>query len=609
MVMSAFLMLLFIAAAHQGATDPPELSPEARAYIEIHFVLAKRAEAASDFAQAAEEYEGILKKYPKSLPEAYHNLGLVYYLQRKYEAAIENFSQGIQLKPGMLGARLLLGSSYLSIEQPEKALPHLRYAHKEKASAESATYLGLAHRALKNYAAANRYFQLALKNTEQKDKILYFIGESYLKQSERVSNKLAEQYPNSQYDYWMAAKILDNQDWHELAATEYIHAAKNDPRNASLFYPLARLLAILGMPAASQLALERYRQLMPLDRKAALDAGNLPKTQPSNVGLRIDYEAELRALTPVLEHDVPPLPMLNVDVNDALGKRLASTQNGTWKLAIDHLLHARWEQAISALGTLRVAPSDWLRDYLTVRAYLWNDEYHKAEEILNHRNLTSQKSPALEMLRWEVAQQLSFFYFDRLLHEYPQSAHARFVNARTLNARGKREALEEYQAAIEADSNFTEARIALADYYLSNAKYEEALAECQMALEVSAYSSPAKIRIGRIYIKLRDAKKGIPYLEGALRSEPEDAQARADLARGWELLGETDKAVAEYKRALALDPTLNRLHYVLARIYRKIGKTDLADAEYRTFKQNEDSDRTKHLERVRHLRESSESEP
>lgn len=607
--MSASLVFLLLATLGERAPDPPDLSPQARAYIEIHFLAAKRAEAAGDFAQAEEEYESILKTYPRSLPEVYHNLGLVYYLQRKYEAAIEKLSGGIQLKPGMMGARLLLGSSYLSIEQPEKALPHLRYAHKEKATAESATYLGLAHRAVTNYPAANRYFQFALKSIEQKDKILYFIGDSYLKQSERVSNLLAEQYPNSQYDYWMAAKILDNQDWHELAATEYIHAAKNDPRNASIFYPLARLLAILGMPAASQLALERYRQLMPLDHKAALDAGNLPKTQPSNVGLRIDHEAELRALTPVSEHHLPPLPMLNADVNDALGKRLASTQNIKWKLAIDHLLHARWPQAISVLGSFRVGPSDWLRDYLIARAYLWNDDYHKAEEILNSQHLTLQKPPAVQMLRWEVAQQLSFFYFNRLLEEYPQSAHTRFLNARTLDARGKREALEEYQAAIAADPTLTEARIALADYYLSNAKYEEALVECQRALEVSAYSSPAKIRIGRIYIKLRDAKKGIPYLEGALRSDPEDAQARADLARGWELLGETDKAVAEYKRALALDPTLNRLHYVLARIYRKIGMTELADAEYRTFKQNEDSDRTKHLERVRHLRENSESEP
>src|SRR5438046_1866404 len=42
-----------------------------------------------------------------------------------------------------------------------------------------------------------------------------------------------------------------------------------DPMNAAIFYPLARVLTILGEQNAARIALERYRQLMPAERSAS----------------------------------------------------------------------------------------------------------------------------------------------------------------------------------------------------------------------------------------------------------------------------------------------------------------------------------------------------
>jgi tetratricopeptide (TPR) repeat protein len=124
--------------------DPSKLTPEARSFIEVHFLAARQAEADSDFAKAIDEYGQIVKKYPKLVPPVYQNLGLVYYVTRKYEAAIETLSEAVRLDPSMVGARLFLGTAYLDTEQPDKALPHLEYAHKQKPTTESATTLGLA---------------------------------------------------------------------------------------------------------------------------------------------------------------------------------------------------------------------------------------------------------------------------------------------------------------------------------------------------------------------------------------------------------------------------------------------------------------------------------
>ena len=343
---------IWLMASLLPAADPPELTPEARSFIEIHFLAAKRAEAGSDFSTAIDEYQQILKKYPKLVPAVYQNLGLVYYLARKYDAAIETFQQGIQLDSSMVGARLFLGKAYLAMEQPEKALPHLQYANKEKPTAESATALGLAYSATRQYGKAARYFKIGLDGSEQKDNQLYFIGDSYLKQAERAANVLTDQQPDSKYDHLLAAKIMESQDRYQMTALQYLEAAKKDPWNASIYFPLARMTTILGMDQAAQVALARYHKLVPLDQRATLDASKLPKGTVAEIGKKTDFEADLKALPAVDSGKLPPLPLLNSDVNAELKKRLAGDRSGNWKAATDHLLHARWQEGITSLERL-----------------------------------------------------------------------------------------------------------------------------------------------------------------------------------------------------------------------------------------------------------------
>jgi tetratricopeptide (TPR) repeat protein len=591
---------IWVIASLLRGQNAPGITPDARAFIESHFRAAKQAESAGTFDAAITEYQEILKVYPKLVPTVYQNLGLVYYLSRKYDAAIETFNQGLQLDPAMVGAQLFLGKTYLEIEQPVKALPYVKAAHKAKPSSETAIALGLAYNGLRQYSKAAQFFRFELEKSQQKDNQLYFLGEAYLKESEQTANALAENNPNSKYDHLLAAKIMDSQARYQMAAKEYLEAGKKDPFNATIFFPLARTLAILGLDAPSALALNRYRQLMVADQRASLDLSKLPKGQAADVGPKTDYLSELKTLPAVSAANVPPLPLFNSDINSELRKRLVSARAATWKSAADLLLHAKRAEGIAVLKTLPAA-QDWLQEYLIAAAHLFAEEYDKAAEVLDGPVLTSHTSPPVRMVDWEVKQQLSFFYLNRLLEEFPQTSLAHYLRARTLDAQGNKQAESEYQAAITADPARTEARVALADLYLSNSKYEEALAECQKALEVNAHLSSAKIRIGRIYIQLRDAEKGIPYIQSVVESDPDDAQARADLARGFELQGQIDKAVAEYERALKLDPSLNRVHYVLGRIYRKQGKTALADSEFRMFEKNESSERTKNLVGVRQL--------
>jgi tetratricopeptide (TPR) repeat protein len=559
----------------------------------------------SGFPSAAEHYRAILQKYPRAVPEIYQNLGLVLYLDKKYAEAVAVFESGLKLKPGMTGSRLFLGASYVLTERPEQALPHLRSAHKANPVQESAMYLGLALHSLRRYQEAAPYFQHALGLSEKPDYFLHLLGITYLKTAEQISNTLSQQFPESKYEHIMLAKIVDAQQFYQVSAKEYLEAAKLDPMNASLFLPLARWLVVLGLEEAAELAFERYRQLLPSERDAKLDRSDLPKRELADVGIKVDYLAELKAF-PVVSS--PPAPQFTAEINAAIQKRLAADPTGKWKKTAKLLSEAKWSEAIATLASIRPGPGDWLPDYLLAAVWLVQDDPLKAEAANAKLKAVGDSAAPILLLRWEIYRQLSHQHLQRLIDEYPNSAWTHFAKARNLDAQGKREAREEYQAALRADPSLPEIRIALADFHASNSNLEEALALCQQELELNPLSSAAKLRIGRIYIGLRQPEKGIAFIEEALENDPADPDIHADLARGLELQGNIEKAIAEYSRALELDPSLNRLHYVLARLYRRIGKPELAQRENELFQKNEASARQVLLERTRKLRETAGSQ-
>ena len=592
-------------AACLGA-QTASLSPADEEFIARQFDAAKQAEAFRNFSLAIEHYRTILEKYPRAVPEVYQNLGLVAYLAKRYPEAIDAFERGLKLKPGMTGSRLFLGASYVQSERPEQALPHLRYAHKAGPTQESAMYLGLALYSLRRYEEANPYFHFALPLSSNRDYFLHLLGVSYLRLSEQVSNALSQRFPESKYEHTMLAKIVDAQQFYQISAKEYLEAAKLDPMNASLFLPLARWLTVLGLDAAADVAFDRYRKLLPAERNVKFDRGDLPKRELADVGIKVDYLAELTALPDVT---MPPAPQFTAEINAELHKRIVADPNNKWKQATALISAGQWPEAIQALTSIRPAPNDWLRDYLLVAVWLLSDEAGKGAAIAERIKPAAASAPAVLLLRWEVYRQLSYQYFQRLNDEYPSSAWTHFAKARNLDAQGKREALQEYQAAIAADPDLPEIRIALADFHASNSNLEEALALCRKELELNPLSTAAKLRIGRIHIGLRQADKGVPYIEEALKNDPSDPDVHADLARGLELTGDTQRAITEYARALELDPSLNRLHYVLARLYRKIGKPELAERENEVFQKNEAGARQLLLERTRKLRETAAAQP
>jgi len=605
---ASLVLALPLLAAPQGGG----LGQEDRAFIEKHFRAAKGFEASQELAKAAPEYELILDKYPTALPRVYQNLGLVQYQRRKYEKAIAAFEKGLELDPEMPGSHLFLGISYLNIESPEKALPHLESAHRSQATTESATALGHGYMVFQRHDQAIRSFKEALAHPgADQPSLRYLIANSYLKLAERIVNKQTEKYPKSKDTHLAAAKLFESQKGYQIAAIKYLEAAELDPANASIFFPLARMLAVLGLDVPSRLALERYWALMPNVPRTPIDKQMLPKEQVAEIGTKVDFEGILRSLPEVSRDKAPLLSMLTRDVSDRLEEQLRDDKTGKWKVAVTHLSEGRFPEGLQALqdAEREGAPTDaetnarWVRDYLEASTHVWLDDYQKAGEVLERPTIAAQPVQAVRTLRAEVFRQLSIEYFTELVREHPDSCRAHLVKAQNLAAQEKAEAEGEFRAAIDGCPSETQIRVDLADYYLWNSRYEEARQECLRELEINPYSSAAKKRLGRIHVQLREADKALPYLLEVAAGDAGDPDVRTDLGRAYELLQKWDEALSQYQAALRIDPTLNRVHYVLARIYRQLGKKELAQEEFRLFKASEEADRKRRVEQIQRLRQ------
>ena len=516
------------------AQRPAELSESDRAMIETHFRAAKSAEAAEDFKKAAEEYTIILAKFPVQVPRVHHNLGLALYFDRRCDAALVSLRRAAQLEPGVGGTHLLTGMSHMCLQDPRKALPEFLLAHRLQPTGETAVQLGIAYSLLRQSHAAIQYLRMALETGDDKETALYLLGEEYLRLAKGSAEDLIARRPDTAWDNLVVARIFDSQQFHHVAAQAYLKAIRKDPWNAATVLRMARVLALLGRKTASGLLVERYRQLVPAERDRRFDESVIPPAVDATSGGNTDFEQEIRSLPAADPSKPPPAPLLPATVNEMLRQRLNTDRSGRWKTVVRQLAGLQAQEAIAALRGLPTAPNDWLPTYLIAQAHLWNDDLVKAELALNSPAMAAQADPAIQMLRWEIFEQLGRAQYQRLIDQYPNSARAHFVRARILDAEEKPQAAEEYKAAIAANPRQTGIRLALADFHMLNARIPEALAACREELDLDPNSGDAKACLGRILVDLRRPDEALPYLQAAVKVMAGDVSIHSALGRLFE---------------------------------------------------------------------------
>ena len=146
-----------------------------------HFLAARAAQSSGSFDLAVQEYLAVIRLEP-NLAEARVNLGLVYYLQARYDESARTLEKSLALKPGMRGVDLFLGIDYVRLGEARRAIPFLKQAvSREPANKEARTWLGTAlwDAGQENEAIAG--LRDAARAFPSDPDVLFLLGQTYQK--------------------------------------------------------------------------------------------------------------------------------------------------------------------------------------------------------------------------------------------------------------------------------------------------------------------------------------------------------------------------------------------------------------------------------------------
>lgn len=250
------------------------LSPGVIAY---EFTLAQALQDSGHPKEALEHYKAVLAK-DDSLPETYHNMGIIYRFQGDLDEAKRLFRKAIELRPAFSSAYVNLALIERDEGNSDQALDLLDQAVKaDPADAEAYAQIAVTHRLSGRYEQALAYYRKALDLCG--DNPLYWngVGITYERMNDtddafHAYCRAIELDPDFPDAYNDRANVYAKLGKHWEAEADYKKAVKLDPQFASAFNNLG---ALLYDQERYEEALECYRKAFLINPKQAETCSNL----------------------------------------------------------------------------------------------------------------------------------------------------------------------------------------------------------------------------------------------------------------------------------------------------------------------------------------------
>ena len=207
-------------------------------------VRAATATQQRDFARAEEEWRKVIALDPHSA-QAYHNLGMVYYLEHKYPEAEEALTKALRLDSSLVNAQVLLGASLGRQGKLARASVELEQALKARLSdsAEKTARVAL-HEiwyARENYVGALEVLKPLAEKYPRDVDVLYNLGQTYLQLSAQSFQQIVLVDPHSYRLQQVLAESLARQGHYRDAIREYRQALEQQPQLPGVHYQIGLL--------------------------------------------------------------------------------------------------------------------------------------------------------------------------------------------------------------------------------------------------------------------------------------------------------------------------------------------------------------------------------
>jgi tetratricopeptide (TPR) repeat protein len=567
-----------------------------------HFLAAQQDQQKGDLQAAAHEYEAFIHMQP-GIPEAYVNLGLVYYAQARFDESAHALSTANRLRPGMRGVSLWLGIDEVKLHQPARGTALLREAVQQDPADKSAqSWLGTAlwnegqidaalvqvtHDAKlfpndpdMTFARGEAYAKAASRQTEQLledtrgtavSDLIYgvtYAGEHEWTKAEAHLQRAIERDPRLLDARLELGRVFIQQANLANAQTQLEQALQLDSHSASALALSGEVLILSGK---KQDGLSRIAEAIAHDDAEALDALGLPAEDSIDAsevspalaalchqaiaGLETEGKADRDAAVALaalhqLSGDSDAARQAYLRANTA---RHAGAGAGASVQAMDAFYRHRYDEAEAVLlRWVGAHPNDFVMRYHLIQA-----RRHISNEQIKHLLVTAPDS-------YHIHQLLGQLYIGLTM-----------ANESTDGAKEDDKAIAEYRAVIAAKPDLAGPHFWLGHLYWKHGDAEHATEAFNRELELDPQNPEANAELGDILVAQGQERQAIPHLELALRVMPDLWPAYLDLGQAYAAEGNYPRA-EELLRHSVLHDHDGSAHYQLGVVLREEGKTSQA---------------------------------
>ena len=493
--------------------------PRAHYYLGLTYLL---KDGASRLPDAEHEFKIELNSHPDEFFANYY-LGIVYLMDRKWEAAIGFLQKAILIQPANPDPYFHLGQAYQATEKYTEAIEVLRKS--------IALNPSLGHN---DYQVATAHYRLgqSLLKAGQNE-----AGQKELQIAADLKSKSLQRDKEKNEVYLSAASLQEaNRKFPELNSSEGVIAESKSP-DAGIAEELRA-----GEAYYSEMIAKAHNELGLLradsgDFKMAAEQFALAgKSNPQLEGLDFNwglaaFKAELyKEATSPLEREVSAHPE-NVQAKELLGLSYFILEN-----------YPRTSQLLS--DVIAVRQSNVGVYYTLAVSLIKEGNQARANQVIEQMVTIGGNTPQLHILLGQA-----------------------------YNEQGETDkALEELQAAVLLDSKLPMVHYYSGLVYLKVGKFDEAAKEFESELSLNPGNVQAKYNLGFVLLAQQKTAAGIKVMGDVIQIKPDFADAYYELGKALVQKGEIKDGVANLETAAKLAPDKSYVQYQLGRAYLAAGR-------------------------------------
>jgi Putative Zn-dependent protease, contains TPR repeats len=251
------------------------------------FSQAERALAAGRYDEAERLYGELARRAPQ-VAEVHAKLGVTYFQEGKYAAAVPSLRRAIALKPGLPNLDALLAMSLSELGQHAAALPGLKRAFSRPADPPLArmvglhlqrTYMGLGRDA----EAVSVALELSRRFSDDPE-VLYHTGRLFAHYAYLQTMTLQRVAPDSVWLHQAAGEANESEELFDAAIREYEQVLAQEPNRPGIHYRIGRVRLAQSaksgsdaLVAQARAEFERELQRDPSNANAAYELGELQR--------------------------------------------------------------------------------------------------------------------------------------------------------------------------------------------------------------------------------------------------------------------------------------------------------------------------------------------